>query len=293
MLDDSAPFSPEARPTAPESGALGQWIERATSLDMLAAVPASLRPRLDPFVAREPGVVGYALPGVPSTMLNRLFIGGERSGCDQPGADAVARVLERFAARGAQSFFVHLARDATTPAVLAVLRAHGVERYPRAWIKLARAPGPLPEPEHRCELAIREATLHDSAAFAELVVRCHDTAPQAAPVLAALVKRPRWHVYVACDGAHPVAAGALVVLGDVGYLSFGATDAAYRKRGAQRALLDKRMRVAFALGCRWVFSDTGEALAGQPNPSFDNMRRLGLEPIARRENYAPAGARWS
>jgi ribosomal protein S18 acetylase RimI-like enzyme len=257
---------------------------------MLAAVPASLRARLDPFVAREPGVIGYAVPGLASTMLNRIFIGGERA---EPSAEAVARVLERFAQRGAHSFFAHLARDAATPAVLAMLRAHGIERYPRAWLKLAREPGPLPEPEHGCELTVREATLDDSAAFAELVVRCHGTAPQATPVLAALVKRPRWHVYVACDGPRVVAAGALVVLGDVGYLSFGATDAAYRRRGAQRALLDKRMRVAFALGCRWVFSDTGEAIAGQPNPSFDNLRRLGLEPIARRENYAPAGARWS
>jgi len=296
MPDETAPFSPDVRPSTPETAVLGQWIERAASLDMLAAVPASLRARLDPFVAREPGVVGYALPGLPSTMLNRIFIGGEhgeRGERNEPSAEAVARVLERFAARGAGSFFAHVASEAATPAVLAALRAHGVERYPRAWLKLARQPGLLPEPELACELPLREAVLDDSAAFAQLVIGCHGTAPAAEPVLAALVTRPRWHVYVACDGSRPVATGALMVLGDVGYLGFGATEPAYRRRGAQGALLAKRMRAAFALGCRWVFSDTGEAVAGQANPSFDNMRRLGLLPIDRRDNYAPAGARWS
>ncbi|HMI90255.1 MAG TPA: GNAT family N-acetyltransferase, partial [Polyangiales bacterium] len=286
-------FSPDVRPSTPETAVLGQWVERAASLDMLAAVPAALRPRLDPFVAREPGVVGYGLPGLPSTMLNRVFIGGEPAEPAQPSPEAVTRVLERFAQRGASNFFAHVASAAAAPALLAALSARGVERYPRAWLKLAREPGPLPEPELACELAVREAVLADSAAFAELVIGSHGTAPEAAPLLAALVTRPRWHMYLACQGSRPVATGALMVLGDVGYLGFAATDPAYRRRGAQRALLAKRMRMAFALGCRWVFSDTGEAVAGQANPSFDNMRRLGLAPIARRENYAPAGTRWS
>jgi ribosomal protein S18 acetylase RimI-like enzyme len=289
MLSETVPFRHDRRPTSAEAAVLGQWIERAAAVDMLAAVPAALRPALDPFVAREPGVVGYGLAGLPSTMLSRVFVGGEHS-ATSPGA--VGRVLERFAARGVHSFFVHVASEAASPALLAELRALGVERYPRAWHKLARQPGALPEPERASGLQIREAALDDSAAFADLIVRCHGALPGSAPLLAALVNRPRWHVYVACDGPRPVACGALTVLGDVGYMSFGATDPDHRRRGAQRALLIKRLRVAFALGCRWVFSDTGEAIAGRPNPSYDNMRRLGLEPVARRENYAPLGATW-
>ena len=289
--NDFTAFSPDWRPSTPDPVVLGQWIERAAAIDALAAVPAAQRARLDPFVAREPGVVGYGLPGLSSTMLNRIFVGGEGS---VPNADAVARVLERFAARGVERYFVHVASDAATPALLAALRARGVERYHRAWLKLARNVEALAEPlpAASSELTVREATLDDSAAFADLIVRCHGALPEAAPLLAELVTRPRWHVYVACDGARPVATGALTVLGDVAYLGYGATDPAYRRRGAQRALLAKRMRVALALGCRWIFSDTGEAVAGQPNVSFDNMRRLGLEPIARRDNYAPVGVGW-
>ena len=292
MTSDPAPFAPDGRPSSPDAAVLGQWIERAAAIDALAAVPAAQRPRFDPFVAREPGVVGYGLPGLPSTMLNRIFVGGEGS---VPSADAVARVLERFAARGVERFFAHVASEAATPSVLAALGARGVERYHRGWFKLVRH-GAAPEPPLpllvATDLRVREATLADSGAFADLIVRCHGALPEAAPLLAALVTRPRWHVYVACDGERPVATGALTVLGDVGYLGYGATDPAYRRRGAQSALLAKRMRVALALGCRWIFSDTGEAVAGQPNPSFDNMRRLGLEPIARRDNYAPAGVTW-
>jgi ribosomal protein S18 acetylase RimI-like enzyme len=97
-------------------------------------------------------------------------------------------------------------------------------------------------------------------------------------------------VYVACEGPRVVSAAALFVLGDLGYLALGATEPDQRGRGAQSALIAKRLRVAFALGCRWVFADTGEAVAGRANPSFENLQRLGLRPLQRRENYAPLGA---
>jgi GNAT superfamily N-acetyltransferase len=284
-MTEPTPFTPEPPPATSQAAVLGQWIERAAALDLLAAVPAPLRPRIDPFVAREPGVIGYGAPGLASMMLSRVFIGGERA---QASAHAVSSVLERFAARGVGSFFAHVAREAATPEVIAALRAHGVERYSRAWVKLAIAPGAVPE--RSCAFALREAGSEDSAAFAELVVRNQGVSEHALPLIAALVGRPRWHVYVANEGARVVAAGALFVLGDVGYLGCAATDPEQRGRGAQSALLAKRLRVAFALGCRWVFSDTGEAVAGKPNPSHDNMLRLGLRPLFTRDNYAPSGA---
>jgi GNAT superfamily N-acetyltransferase len=124
-------------------------------------------------------------------------------------------------------------------------------------------------------------------------VRCVQMDGTAAELLSGVVQRPRWHVYFARIDGRPIATGALFVQGDVAYLGYGATLPEHRGQGLQRMLLAKRMRVALALGCRWIISETGEAVPGQPNPSHDNMLALGMHPIATRDNYVLEGIRWS
>ena len=85
---------------------------------------------------------------------------------------------------------------------------------------------------------------------------------------------------------------ALFVQGDVGYLSYGATLPEHRGQGLQRLLLAKRIRVALALGCRAIVSETGEAVTGQRSSSYNNMVCLGLCPIATRDNYVLDGVGW-
>lgn len=113
-----------------------------------------------------------------------------------------------------------------------------------------------------------------------------------AQAFAAVLGRPGWHGCVALDGERVVAAGVLYIAGDAAYLGGGVTHAEHRGRGAQLALLVARCRLALEQGCRYIVSETGEPVAGEQQHSHHNMERCGLRVLARRYNYAPAGALW-
>jgi len=78
---------------------------------------------------------------------------------------------------------------------------------------------------------------------------------------------------------------ALYTNGGTGWLGFAATLPAYRRRGAQTALLAARIRRAAELDCRTLFTETGEAVEGRPSNSYRNLLRAGFEPLYVRPNY--------
>jgi GNAT superfamily N-acetyltransferase len=142
--------------------------------------------------------------------------------------------------------------------------------------------------------ALRVGTLSaaDAEVGARLVTDAFDLPSAASVLLASLVGRPRWHLFAAFDEDRPVAAAGLYVSGPTAYLAFGATAPSHRGRGAQSALIERRLRVAFALGARWVISETGRASGVEPQHSYHNLTRAGLSPLCVRANWVRRGARW-
>lgn len=267
---------------------LSQWTERAALTDAYGAVLRHDRQADNPWVLRHGAVVAYAAGVIGGSAFNRVFIGGEGVA---PEAQDVDRVLRAVRAAPRIRPLVHLHAHDQTPAILSALRDHGFAPYRRAWVKLMREPGPLPHA--KTDLHVRSAHHEEAETVADVAMEAHGLQASARPLLMASVARPQWHTYVALDRDRVVAVGALMVRGDVGYLTMGATLASHRARGAQSALLEKRLRVAFALGCRHVFSETGVAIGDEPNPSFNNMCRMGLFPIGTRDNYTLPGTTWS
>lgn len=271
---------------------LADWVEQTALQDMYAAVAPALARSAGLFVERISGAVALGAPGLPSVSVNRVFLPVGVS------PDVAGSVIERMRKAGVRAYFAHVHAGAP-PALIEALGERGLARYHRAWIKLARDRAPLDgapfDRRHNPEggaFELRAATREQADVFAELVVRCTGVDPAISELLAGVVQRPRWHVYFALRGGRPVATGALFVQGDVGYLGFGATLPEHRNQGLQRMLLAKRIRVALALGCRVIISETGEAIPGQPNSSYDNLVSLGLAPIAKRDNYTLEGMRW-
>jgi GNAT superfamily N-acetyltransferase len=83
--------------------------------------------------------------------------------------------------------------------------------------------------------------------------------------------QPGWLLYVArCKGI-PAAAAILYLHDRIGYLADAATDPTYRRRGLQRALLERRIGDAGASGAEIVFSG-----AAPFSTSHRNMERVGL-----------------
>ncbi len=275
------------RPRTQDRAEIADWAERVVVQDLFAAAPAFLRARAGLFVERIGPVLGFGAPGIDSMLPNRIFVSPAEPGV---AAEATALMVDAFAARGVARFLVHVPAALAAEELRQHLAARGVGPFRRAWVKLARGAEALPEVPSPFE--IRAATADDGPVFAALVVHAFALPADLGPMLAAVVGRPRWHVFLARDAGVPVAAGALFAQGDVGYLGFGATCASRRGRGAQRAILAERIRVAIALGCRTVVAETGVRLGDEPNPSLDNMVALGMQPVAVRPNFAPLGATW-
>jgi GNAT superfamily N-acetyltransferase len=142
-------------------------------------------------------------------------------------------------------------------------------------------------------LRIRRAVPADAARIGALMRNGFDLPKAAAPLFAAVVDRSGWEGVVAeCDEG-VAGAGLLFVGGTWACLFAGVTAPAYRRRGIQRALVARRVQLALDLGVTGICSETGVAVPGEPNPSWDNLVRAGLLPVHVAEHLCPAGMSWS
>jgi ribosomal protein S18 acetylase RimI-like enzyme len=223
-------------------------------------------------------------PGIDHVFFNRVI----GFGCDPEPERTLEAIHRSYRRLGVNRYFLHVSPRADSGARAAV--AGRLTRYHRSWVKLGRSAGPVAAA--RSALCVRRAEPRDREAFAEVLRQGFGWPSAADPLWHAMLERPRWYCFFAQQGKRIAAAATLFVDGRVGYLASAATLPEYRQQGAQSILLEQRVRAAAALGCRMIYSETGEALAGQANSSERNMRRAGFKPLYVRENFAAAGSTW-
>lgn len=264
-------------------------IEAEAWQDLFAAAPPALAAQLG-LAAREVGGATLLLaPRLPVTLFNRAIALGVRRPATEEDVEALRAA---YAAAGVRDYWVHL--GAARPAALrGWLTARGFTTAPRpTWAKVVRSPAAPPQIE--TALAVREVGAPEGAALGQVLAAAHGMPPLMAPWIAALAGRPRWRAYLAFAGDEPVAGGLLFQEGRDGWLGLGGTLPAHRRRGGQGAILARRIRDAGAARCDLVTTETGEPVAGEPNPSLANMYRCGFRRVCARENLAappPLGAR--
>jgi GNAT superfamily N-acetyltransferase len=101
----------------------------------------------------------------------------------------------------------------------------------------------------------------------------------------ALVGRCGWHCFIARDNSAATACAAMFVRDDVGFLGFGATLPNNRRRGAQSALLARRIERARELGLNALIATTGIPDAERPSASHRNILRAGFSFETLRPNW--------
>jgi hypothetical protein len=114
--------------------------------------------------------------------------------------------------------------------------------------------------------------------------------PLDSPLPAWFAQSPTWRdagitTYGAWDGDELVAAATLLTFGGIASLCGAATVPSHRGRGAQGALMVRRIRDAAAAACTTVVTETGAETPEEPNPSLHNMRRMGLTELYERRNW--------
>ena len=146
------------------------------------------------------------------------------------------------------------------------------------WQKFERDAAPAPEAA--TDLAVAETI--DADGFGRVAAEGSGLPPETAPLLARVVGAPGWHCFLASAAGEPAAAGALYVDGTSAWLGIAATRAAFRRRGAQSALLAARIEAARAAGAKLLTTETG---TGDPGPSYRNIERAGFRAAYVRPNW--------
>jgi GNAT superfamily N-acetyltransferase len=206
-----------------------------------------------------------------SANLNRIYLCGTEAGLQPDGLD---RLIELFAAAGVKRFFVWLSPGPDMDVVRGWLSERGLTRVRWTGYPTLCRSAHLPV-QFKTDFEIREV---DAAEIEAARDQLGDT-----PWLeytGTAGKQGFFH-YMAFDGNRPVAVAALCLFEDLGYLMAARTVETHRKRGAQQALIAKRVERAEQIGCSILVSETLTML----EHSLRNLQRAGFREVYEKEVY--------
>jgi GNAT superfamily N-acetyltransferase len=202
-------------------------------------------------------------------------------GLDEPTTEELVDQTLDFLA-GTRSY-VSVAPDTRPPELRDWLQTRGLTPG-YGWSKFVRPATDPPE----AQTSLRIERVENGEAFGAAAAGGFEVPDLFRDWLALLPARDGWHCFVAFDGGEPAGAGALYVTGKIGWLGIGATVPEHRGKGAQSALIAKRIEAAAELGCEVVVSETGKPIQGRAGPSYRNLVRAGLEPAYVRPSFQRA-----
>jgi hypothetical protein len=261
--------------TPSELALLVEFGEAEAYADFFLHAPAHLGMRVE----RIAGAIVLIAPRMPMILMNRVI----GLGLVEPATEAmIDNLLSLYRNSGAKTFAVQIS-PATKPSTLPEwLSTRGLPRRDN-WSKVYR--GTEPPPEIQTDLRIERINQTQAAACAQVATAAFAMPASLSSWIEAGIGRKGWYHYMAFDSDEPAAVGALFVRGKIGWLGLGGTLSTHRRRGAQGALMARRIRDAIALGCEWIISETGEDVPERPNPSYHNMLRTGFHLAYQRPNY--------
>jgi GNAT superfamily N-acetyltransferase len=206
-----------------------------------------------------------------SSNINRVYLCGAEEGMSSAG---VGRLIDLFATEGVKRFFVWLSPGPDMDLARGWLEAHGLSRIRRTGYPTLCRTGKAPA-EYKTDLEVREV---DADEIAQASDQLGETLW---PEYARSAGREKFFHYMAFDGQRPVAIAALCIFEDLGYLMAAATAESDRKRGAQQALIAKRIERAEQMGCSIQVSETLYMI----EHSYRNLQRAGFEEAYEKEIY--------
>lgn len=260
---------------------LSEEVERASVESMYGAAPESVRRRLGLRLDEIETALVSISTAEPSPLLNRaLGLGVERPA----SRDSIDAIAKHFRERGVERYYLHVHPEAQPAELRSWVEAAGFEKD-RGWMKFERDVEPAANVQSNLSVLRIDAT--DADDFGAIVAEGFGMQPASGALLAAVVDQPDWFCYLAFYGVTPAAAAAMFVNDDAAYFGWAATHPDFRRRGAQSALLRQRVVDALELDCQVMFTETGEAVQGEPQHSCNNIQRAGFEPCYLRENFVP------
>jgi hypothetical protein len=202
---------------------------------------------------------------------NRIYLCGTEGGLTR---DGLLGLMREFDARGVRRYFVWLSPGPDLGVVREWLRSMSFSqvvwtRYPTmVWDGSSI-------PASRTQFDIRTV---DAAQVSAARAALGDSVMEG---YSRTLGKPGFVHYMAFDGQRPIAVGALLRFQDIGYLTYAGTSTEDRKRGAQTALIARRVADARALGCTCIVSQTLTML----RDSWSNLQKAGFREVFESEVY--------
>jgi GNAT superfamily N-acetyltransferase len=206
-----------------------------------------------------------------SSNLNRAYLCGTEPGMT---SDGVTRLIDLFVAEGVRRFFVWLSPGPDMETVRGWLEACGLSRVRRTGYPTLCRVDRTPV-QFKTDLEVREVSPGEIAAARDQL------GETLWPEYARSAGQEGFFHYMAFDGNRPVAIAALCVFEDLGYLMAAATIEGDRKRGAQQALIARRIERAERMGCALLVSETLYMI----EHSYRNLQRAGFREAYEKEIY--------
>jgi hypothetical protein len=207
-------------------------------------------------------------------------------GFEAPLTPAVLEwVVRTYATANARRFVVQWSPAAQPSNAADMFARRGFKLVSRIVKMIRPAQAPQDEPRGPSPLSIREVGPEYAAVFEGIVARPLGVPEGLDAGVRSTMGHRRWHYYLAYDGHRPIAGAVLYVRGQHAWCGLGATREADRGRGAQLALLRRRIADAAAAGCHWISADTLAGSLPTPAQSRRNLERAGFTTLYERPNY--------
>jgi hypothetical protein len=255
-------------------------IEMAAWEDMFAAAPPPLAEQLGLATER----FGPTLFTVSRAIDNGQFC--RVQGCGLPGDETGASIdesVKRFRALGLKNYLIQIPPGPHADQLIHKAEHHGLVLFRRSWTKFRR--GTAPAPSAPTSLRIAQAAPAAGGAFGAVATAGFGMPGFLGGWLGALAGRPNWRCYLAYDHDLPVGCGAAYLDGDGAWLGIGATRPEARGHGSQSSILARRINDEMSAGAKLICTETGSAVPGEPQTSYQNILRAGFSVAYERLNF--------
>jgi hypothetical protein len=271
----------------PPSPAAIEHIEAAAWTDLQLSLPAAFRRQWDVDVIAIGSAAALRASRADVLTINRVI----GLGHGQPvTAATLDQLINWYATAGTHRFVIQWSPEAqptTTVDLLVARDFKAVSYWSSLWRPLSLA---LPEAAES-DVIVKEIGLAEATVFEEVVAQPLGVPAALGPGVRSTIGKPGWRFYLAYADGAPIAGAASYSEGGGAWLGIAGTREEFRNRGAQTALLTRRIRDAALDGCRWVSAHTQRPTSDRPNPSYRNMIRLGFTSLYDRPNYVSPGLR--
>ena len=225
------------------------------------------------------GVNGLIASKIDIPEFNRVVGLGIKEPFDERVMDII---LNKIEVNEVKRFFVQIHPEVYSSQLRRFLELHSFFHY-NNWVRLARDSSAAQK--IKTNLDIKKITPEKSKSFAEIVVKSFDWPYVLIKWIAALVGRKNWYHYMAFERNIPVASAAFFHSNDYAWFGFAATDPDHRGKGAQSALLAKRIEDCRDLGVKSIILETAEQTSEKESPSYRNVLKAGFKEAYKRANY--------